>query len=259
MDELFTKLPSNIRKHIENVPYSLDDIGCSGSKILCFDNDVVLKIELSSSYSNMEITMMKWLQNKLPVPKIIEFSTYDGYNYLLMSKIDGVMSCDKYYLDKREELVHLLAEGLKILWKVDTKECPHINDIENKLKLARIRIDNNLIDIEDCEPETFSENGFKDVEALYKFLVDNRPNQDLVFSHGDYCLPNIFLKNHSVSGFIDLGNCGIADKWQDIALCVRSLEHNLGNKNYIDLLFEELAIERDDNKIKYYILLDELF
>jgi len=72
-------------------------------------------------------------------------------------------------------------------------------------------------------------------------------------------LPNIFFNNRSVSGFIDLSNCGIADKWQDIALCVRSLKHNLGNENYTDLLFEELGIKIDNDKIKYYILLDELF
>lgn len=259
MEEIFTKLPNNIRKHIENISYNIDDIGCSNSNVLCFDNNMILKIESSCYSSDMEYTMMKWLQNKLPVPKIIEFCTSSGYNYLLMSKIDGFMSCDEYYLNNPKELVHLLAEGLKMLWKINIDGCPHINDVENKLKLARIRIDNNLIDIDDCETETFSENGFKDVEELYRFLVDNKPNQELVFSHGDYCLPNIFFNNRSVSGFIDLSNCGIADKWQDIALCVRSLKHNIGNENYTDLLFEELGIKIDNDKIKYYILLDELF
>ncbi len=259
MEEIFTKLPNNIIKHIENISYNIDDIGCSNSNVLCFDNNMILKIESSCYSSNMEYTMMKWLQSKLPVPKIIEFCTSSGYNYLLMSKIDGFMSCDEYYLNNPKELVHLLAEGLKMLWKINIDGCPHINDVKNKLKLARIRIDNNLINIDDCETETFSENGFKDVEELYRFLVDNKPNQELVFSHGDYCLPNIFFNNRSVSGFIDLSNCGIADKWQDIALCVRSLKHNLGNENYTDLLFEELGIKRDNDKIKYYILLDELF
>lgn len=259
MNNLIEKIPDNIKKHIKNIPYNLDDIGCTDSQVLCFENDMVLKIEQSSYESNMEFTMMKWLQGKLPVPKIIDFCTFNGYNYLLMSKMDGLMSCDEYYLNKPEELVRLLAEGLKILWRIDINGCPHINDTENKLKLARTRIDNNLINFENCDSENFSENLFKDVEELYKFLVENKPNQELVFSHGDYCLPNIFFNNHSVSGFIDLGRCGIADKWQDIALCVRSLEHNLGSKKYIDLLFEELGIEKDDNKIKYYILLDELF
>ncbi len=253
------KLPNCINKHIENISYKFNDVGHSNSKVICFENDLILKIDHSNTNSNMEITMMKWLQDKLPVPKIIEYCTFDGYNYLLMSKMEGLMSCDKYYLDKPEELVRLLAEGLKILWKVDTTGCPYVNDVENKLKLARIQIDNGLVDLDNLEPETFSENGFKDLEELYKFLVDNKPKQDLVFSHGDYCLPNIFFKDHSVSGFIDLGNCGIADRWQDIALCVRSLEHNLGSNKYEDLLFKELGIEKNEEKIRYYILLDELF
>lgn len=62
-----------------------------------------------------------------------------------------------------------------------------------------------------------------------------------------------------MSGFIDLGRAGIADKWQDIALCVRSLKHNVQDHKYIDLLFKHLDIEPNYEKIKYYILLDELF
>ncbi len=266
MKELLKSLPANIKKHIKNSSYSINDIGHSGSKILCFENDMVLKIELSSETSNIEHTMIKWLQNKLPVPKLIESCSAYGYNYLLMSKLEGRMSCDEYYLKNPEELVRLLADGLKMLWKVDISDCPYINDAENKIKSSRLRIDKNLIDIDDFEPETFSENGFKDVEELYKFLVDNKPNQELVFSHGDYCLPNIFfnnikniVSNHNVSGFIDLGNCGIADKWQDISLCVRSLNHNLGTDAYTDLLFEELEVKKDIDKIRYYILLEKLF
>ncbi len=266
MKELLKSLPYNIKKHIKDFSYGIDDIGHSGAKILCFENDMVLKIELSSETSNTEHTMIKWLQNKLPVPKLIESCSADGYNYLLMSKLEGRMSCDEYYLKKPEELVRLLAEGLKMLWKVDISDCPYINVAENKLKSARLKIEEKLIDIEDFEPETFSENGFKDIEELYKFLEDNKPNQELLFSHGDYCLPNIFFNNiknivsdHSVSGFIDLGNCGIADKWQDIALCVRSLAYNLGTDAYTDLLFEELEIEKNIDKIRYYILLEKLF
>jgi kanamycin kinase/aminoglycoside 3'-phosphotransferase-3 len=87
----------------------------------------------------------------------------------------------------------------------------------------------------------------------------NKPKEDLVFSHGDYCLPNIFLEGGEITGFIDLGRAGIADKWQDIALAIRSLEYNLKSDKYIDLFFRYLEIEPDYEKIKYYILLDELF
>ena len=64
----------------------------------------------------------------------------------------------------------------------------------------------------------------------------------------------------------DMGNCGIADKWEDIAMLYRSLRHNFDGtygKVYPgldpDSFFEELGIEPDREKIDYYILLDELF
>ena len=54
---------------------------------------------------------------------------------------------------------------------------------------------------------------------------------------------------------------------EDIALCYRSLQHNYngkyGGKVYknfnTELLFDELGILPDWEKIKYYTLLDELF
>jgi len=80
-------------------------------------------------------------------------------------------------------------------------------------------------------------------------------------------MPNLFLNKDRFSGFIDLGNCGIADKYQDIALCYRSLLHNFAGvytgKAYPkldeEMFFKELGIEPDWEKIRYYILLDELF
>lgn len=98
---------------------------------------------------------------------------------------------------------------------------------------------------------------------LYHWLIENKPSEELCFTHGDYFLPNIFIDGNFVTGFIDLGRAGIADKWQDIALCVRSIGYNLrncdGKDRYVDMLFEHLKIEPDWEKINYYILLDELF
>ena len=120
-----------------------------------------------------------------------------------------------------------------------------------------------MCDMDNVEESTYGEDGFQNPADLLAWLEENRPEEELVFSHGDYCLPNIFIKDGHVSGFIDLGNCGVADKYQDIALCYRSLLHNYGEKEYKDfkpeMLFEELGIEPDWKKIKYYILLDELF
>lgn len=177
------------------------------------------------------------------------------------------MSCDEYFLENPNELLKLLANALKMLWKIDVSTCPRVRDLQTEINEARYRVENNLVDLEDVEPDTFGENGFKNPNELLKWLEENTPEYEPVFSHGDFCLPNILIENNEISGFIDLGDAGIGDKWRDIALCYRSLKHNFdgtyGGKVYPnfdpDLLFTYLEIEPNYKKIKYYLLLDELF
>lgn len=258
-------VPLKIRNIIKNKTFIVDEAGMSDSQVICFDN-MVLKIEKSREESDNEHRMMKWLEDKLPVPRVIVSERQENVNYLLMSRIPGNMSCDKQYMENTDLLCKLLADGLRMLWKVDIKDCPYENTLDNKLRLAEERVKAGLCDTENCEKDTYGENGFKNPEDLLQWLKCNRPEEELVFSHGDYCLPNIFVKNDQISGFIDLGRSGVADKYQDIALCYRSLIHNADgtyDKIYSDVkpdkIFELLGIEPDWNKINYYILLDELF
>lgn len=259
-------IPSNIKSLVNKKLYTIDNIGMSGNQVLLFE-DMVLKIEDNSTAMVEQVRMMQWLQGKIPVPQVLTYEESEGKSYLLMSRIDGKMSCDTYYLEHPRILLEALACGLKMLWEVDIRECPRIWDLDTMLKKARRRVENNLVDMDDVEPATFGEDGFENPKQLLEWLENNRPAFEPVFSHGDYCLPNIFLEDGNVKGFIDLGNAGIADKWLDIAICYRSLKHNFdgtyGGKVYKnfnpDLLFEKLGIKPDWAKINYYILLDELF
>lgn len=259
-------IPNKIKEIIGDLSYSIDTIGMSNSKVICFD-DMVLKIEKQREESDNEHRMMEWLANKLPVPKILCSEKEEGINYLLMSKIKGEMSCSTDLLANPNHLVKLLGEGLRMLWSVNISKCPYNNLIDNKLRQAEIRVCNNLCNMEDSEPTTYGVNGFESPEKLLQWLKENRPDEELVFSHRDYCLPNIFIKDDQINGFIDLGRSGVADIYQDIALCYRSLQHNFngtyGGREYegfdATILFDELKIVPDWNKIKFYILLDELF
>lgn len=259
-------LPQELREMIKDQPYSVDRVGMSESKVLIFQ-DKVLKIQPETVETQTECMMMNWLADKLPVPAVLFHTVENGINYLLMSRIQGKMSCDDEYMQDPKLLTNLLAESLKQLWKIDISDCPARWELQNKLTVARAAVESGNVDTEDAEPETYGENGFHNPEELLNWLYDNRPEEDLVLSHGDFCLPNVFLKGNRLSGFIDLGRTGIADRWQDIALCYRSLKHNYSGKysgkTYDgfdpDYLFEALGIEPDWRKIKYYILLDELF
>lgn len=128
-------------------------------------------------------------------------------------------------------------------------------------------MENNLVDLDNVEPTTFGKDGFKNPAELLGWLYDHMPEEEPVLSHGDYCLPNLFGIHDQMTGYIDLGRTGIADKWCDIAICYRSLSHNFSGRyhgasysGYDETgLFRELGIEPDWEKLHYYILLDELF
>jgi len=257
------KLPNELNKFLNGYLCTKNLIGRSSASVYHYQdqaNSYFLKIDRSRELIR-EHAIMVWLDGKLPVPKVKYFGVKDGLIYLLMNTIDGHMSCicpEDLICEPYENTVKLLAEGILMLQSVDITDCPFKNTLDIKLKDALFNIEHNLVDMDDFE----NNNSFHTPIELYDYLSNNQPQGDICFCHGDYCLPNIFIDNDQVTGFIDLGRCGIADKWQDIALCVRSLRYNLPDvdrENYIDQFFEHLGIKPDWQKINYYILLDELF
>lgn len=242
-----------------------NNVGCSSASVYkCNgkDENFFLKIEKSGGELHREYEVLAWLDGKLPVPKIKHWCEHEGFCYLLTSEIKGHMTCDSpedTVCRPYETTVSLLAQGLKMLQSIEIKDCAFDNTLDKKLDRALYNIENDLVDMDDFEES----NSFQTPMDLYNRLVSNKPTEELYFTHGDYCLPNIFIEGNNITGFIDLGSAGIADKWQDIALCVRSLGYNLRKEKekdkYIALLFENLRLEPDWEKINYYILLDELF
>ncbi len=260
-------IPLEIQHIIADRPYTLDDVGMSGSQVLCFD-DMVLKIGKYTEAHDRELAMLTWMYSKkLPVPEVLHAEIVDGTRYLLMSRIPGKMSCASEYLDNADVLLEILAEGMHVLWETNISDCPCDSSLDIHLKRAEQHVLGGQVDVTQVEPETFGPGGFKSPEHLLAWLYDNRPAETPVLSHGDYCLPNIFAENGRFSGFIDLGDSGTADRYQDISLCCRSLTHNMDGsyggrvrKGFDpNRLFDALCIRPDAELIRYYRLLDELF
>ena len=260
-------LPESIKRLTEGKSYTTDDTGMSGSKILIYE-EFVLKAGRYLEQDKEMVGVMRWLEGKLPVPKVLAYEQNGEEQYLLMTRVKGKMACDPYYMEQPEILVKILAEGIRMLWQVDITDCPRVRDLDTELKEAEDRVRKGQVSIDNAEPDTFGPDGrFSDPEALLTWLKEHKPESERVLSHGDYCLPNIFLDGDKVSGFIDLGDCGIADKWRDISLLYRSLKHNFdgyyGGQVYPgfhpDMLFQALKMQPDWEKLDYYILLDELF
>ena len=258
-------LPAAIRQQINGRPYTENTVGMSGAGVLMFE-DLVLKTAPADQNTAREAAMMTWLQGRLPVPKVIHSCVENGQSWLLMSRLQGQMACDEGYMQRPEVLIPLLARAMKQLWRVDVQDCPCRFSLEDRLLLAEENVRHGRCETENVEPETYGPNGFKDPEHLLRWLKDHRPPMDPVLSHGDFCLPNVFFKDGGVSGYLDLGFCAVADRYQDIALCYRSLIHNADGSYGVvypnvqpERLFDALGIKPDWEKIRYYILLDELF
>lgn len=252
-------LPEQITRHIKNMQCEKDAGGCSANDVYKFyspEKTLYLKTGCVPQELGKEYKIMSWLKGRLPVPEVIEWVCVGERDYLLMTEIGGEAAYDDYYLKNPLESVSLLAKGIKMLQSIEITNCPFRRDLDIKLKLAAEDIDNK--DMSDWNKET--ERRFSSPQELLEYLIKNRPEkEDLAFTHGDYCLPNVFGIKSEVAGFIDLGNAGIADIWQDIALCIRSMRHNLSSYEYDDILLEQIGVPMNKEKLDYYILLDELF
>ena len=267
---LAQNLSTGLSANLSDYTRTKDRIGCSSAGVYRYERNgdvLYLKIAEVSDEIRRERDLLVWLKGRAPVPDVVHYGEQDGNAFLLMTKVDGFMTCDcpRDAIGEQDKVhepigqtVKLLADALLMLQAVDIRDCPFENTLDTKLKAALYNVEHDLVDMDDFEEG----NDFDSPMGLYRWLVENRPPEELCFTHGDFCLPNIFIDGQTVTGFIDIGRSGIADKWQDIALCVRSLRHNLRHtesQKYIDLLFAHLGIQPDKAKIHYYIMLDELF
>lgn len=251
------KLPKNIECYVENMRSKKDKEGMSSASVYEFFDEsktYYLKIEKRNEEVIREHEMYKWLKSKLPLPKVICEYTEGDIEYLLIEKADGIMLESDVYRNNPELLVKLAADGIRTLQSIAINSCPYDSSIEYKLRCAKRYIENEGVYKVDRNEYTI---GLETTQDVYNYLIANKPIEEKVFTHGDYCFNNYFASGDKISSFIDLGRAGVGDKYQDIALCVRELWDF--DKYYTQLLFKHLGIIPNYDKIKYYILLDELF
>lgn len=198
-----------------------------------------------------ETDVMQWLSGKLIVPRVIDFGFENNREFVVMSELKG-MHIDDLKDDPEKYIAHL-AKAVKLIQSVDISDCPFDSSVNVRLSELQYLMQNGLASFDDWEPET----EFTDPDELYKWLCKNKPlREELFFSHGD--LTANFFVDGSNYYFYDLGRAGIADKWLDIAFCIREIRA-FGDKKLENKFFQLLNLEPDYEKIEYFMLLDEMF
>jgi len=207
-----------------------DTMGCSNSSIyrlkgIAGGGNAYLKAQRKTGIDDpkREYDILNWLQGRLPVPEVLYFDELDEMEYLLMTEIQGLNCAHEGFRRNPEEPVRILAKGLRMIHDLDISECPFNRNLGIALSEALQRVKAGLVDEDDLQPENMGRQG----RDIYEELVRTRPlEEDLVFTHGDYCLPNTIVSNGNLSGFIDWGRAGVADRYQDLALSARSFGYN---------------------------------
>lgn len=258
------EIPEDLRPLTDGARWEPVMIGASGAKVyrlLHADRARrYLKIAAppTDAEAREEAERLLWLRGKLPVPDMLAVHSDATATWLLLGEVPGVMSCDARFAGDAPTTARRLAEGLRLIHSLDITNCPFDRRLDRTLYLARARCQAGLVDESDFDDERQG----RSAASLLAELEATRPaTEDLVFTHGDYCLPNVFLDPMAarLSGFIDWGRAGVADRYQDLALAARSLRYNFG-PGWEPYLFDAYGLTTvDEAKIAYYQLLDEMF
>ncbi len=233
-------------------------IGCSNSQVIKIskNNDVYFMKLAPLNDLKKEFNALNWLDGKLSVPKIILHSTTSNSEILITKALDGFMICSDYYINDPEKAIDLLVIAFKDILSVNINDCPFGVGIDYKLNLVKENVEKGLITGEYISEDILDK--YNGVNGILDYLIENKFYDDKCFSHGDTSLPNIFVDENKFIGFIDVGECGIADKWFDLAICEKSIIRNFG-ENYVNLFYEKLNIKPDRFKIDYYLLMMNLY
>lgn len=225
-------------------------IGCSGKKVYKIrKKSKVFYLKVANHLSKESISL-DYLKDKVIVPEKVFYEKYNGMSYLLTKSLNGIMLCDDYFDDHVMEGIDIIVEAFNALYNIDYSDC--VIDETIPVKIKRIEENIGLIKEEDIKKEILDR--FHTKQAILKYLKGNMPKQIIGFTHGDMSLPNIYACNGHFSGLLDTEDAGLSDIYYDLVVCEMSIERNYG-KEYVDIFYEKLGIEKDEFKSDYYRIL----
>jgi kanamycin kinase len=202
-----------------------------------------------------EAERMVWAAAYLPVPDVVTCREFDGGAVLITEALPGRDATHTAWRDDLPGLVAALGRGLAAFHgAIEEEWCPFRFDSERALDHVAHRVTTG-----DIEPGGFhQEHAALSPQAALDRLVATAPDaEDLVVCHGDYCPPNVLLSKGAVTGYVDLGELGVADRWWDIAVGGWSVVWNFG-PDLEPLFYQGYGITPDPERIAFYRLLYDL-
>jgi aminoglycoside phosphotransferase len=257
-EPLRDQLPRDLGELTKGAPWEEVLTGWSGVRVFRIPDCGYLKVASDHLDLRPERDRLAWLRRQLPVPELLYYAETGTQQWMLISEIPGIPSFHEALWNHTGQVVTLLAEGLRTIHSLDMAACPFDQRLDVLLEAARLHMVQGRVEENEFDPQRRG----CPVEELYGELLAQRPAEEaLVFTHGDYCLPNVLIdpQTRTVTGFVDWGGAGLSDPYHDLALAARSIAFNLGDQ-WVPPFFEAYGIDEIDYaRVEYYQLLDEFF
>ncbi len=215
------------------------------------------KVDRAGRYPTLrgEAERMAWAAPFLRVPRVVACEQVGTTTVLVTDALPGRDATDPVWRDDRRALVLALGRGLRAFHEaVGEDRCPFRFEVARALEHVSRRVRRGDIDRTDLHAEHAS---LTPAAALTQLEATAPADEDLVVCHGDYCAPNVLLEQGVVTGYVDLGELGVADRWWDIAVGSWSAGWNFG----VELepcFYEGYGIVPDAARVAFYRLLYDL-
>jgi kanamycin kinase len=202
-----------------------------------------------------ESERMVWAAPYLPVPKVVALEELGGATVLVTEALPGRDATHPAWRSDLPALVRALGGGLRSFHDAVGEEwCPFRFDLAHALAHVEQRVRSG-----DIRGTGFHEQHahLTPAAALAELEATAPDDEDLVVCHGDFCPPNVLLRGGQVTGYVDLGELGAADRWWDVAVGAWSIGWNFGTK-LEPLFYESYGVIPDPGRIRFFRLLYDL-
>ncbi|GAA1967249.1 APH(3') family aminoglycoside O-phosphotransferase [Amycolatopsis minnesotensis] len=211
-----------------------------------------------------EADRLDWLGARgIPAARVVDSGEKDGIAWLVSTAVPGRTAADDWTPVQRDAVVDAVADFTRALHALPVAECPFDRSLAVTVPDARHAAGNGLVDLDDLDDER---SGWSAARLVAELEAALPAVEDPVVCHGDLCLPNVLLdpSTFEVTGLIDVGRLGVADRYADLALITRSLLADDLNPQF-DARFADRFLARygeapvDLARLDFYRLLDEFF
>ncbi|NGN67802.1 APH(3'') family aminoglycoside O-phosphotransferase [Streptomyces sp. A7024] len=207
-----------------------------------------------------------WLRDQgVPGSRVLDWHSGEAGACLVTSAVSGVPA-DQLSADDLRGAWGRIADAVRRLHEVPVSQCPFRWGLDSMVALARDVVARGAVNPEFLPVEQQHTPGGELLDRLTPQLARRREQEaaDTVVCHGDLCLPNIILDPGTldVSGFIDLGRLGLADRYADLALLLTNARETWKAEEQgraADMAFaERYGIDLDHDRLRFYLHLDPL-